>query len=109
MTGTVINFRIKRLAHRAPAVPLAISDDDRAYVLRHLDAVAEAFGVKAVPDVALSLLPANAFVRHLGDLHARCRAQDLEQRLALGRLESVLRLVESAVTVMIERGSRRSA
>lgn len=109
MSGTVINFRIERLAHRAPAIPLAISDDDRAYVTRHLEAVAEAFGVKAVPDLSLALLPANCFVHHLGELLAQCRYQDLEQRLAYGRLESVLRLVESVVTVMNERGSLRSA
>lgn len=109
MSGIVVNFRIERLARRAPTVPLALSDDDRDYVLRHLAVVGEAFGIRAIPDVKLTILPARAFVRHLGALRARCKPADLEQRLAFGRLESVLRVVESVVIVMAGRGSRRSA
>lgn len=98
--SNVHDLRIEALARRAPEQPLKLSEDDRAYVLKHLAAVEEAFGIRAVPDVPLTLMPARAFVRHLAGLRAGLDPQGLEQRLALGRLESVFRLVASAIAVM---------
>ncbi|MGE5476239.1 MAG: hypothetical protein ACM3Q1_06265 [Bacteroidales bacterium] len=70
--------------------------EDRDYLLRHLRAVGEAFGVNAVPDVPLRVMPARALARHLARLRSTIQAECFEQELALGRLESVYRLLASA-------------
>lgn len=108
MHRAVADFRIESLVRRAPSAPLALSEDDRAYVLRHLDAIGEEFDIDARPAAPLAILPAKALVRHLGELRAALVADTLARRLALGRLESVLRLVESAIA-LAGRGGRRSA
>lgn len=107
MAYDIADFRIEKLIRRAPLAPLPLSDDDRAYVERHLDAVGLAFDIDVRPP-PLTMLPARALVRHLGRLRETLVPDTFDRRLALGRLESVLRLVESAIALM-ERGGRRSA
>ncbi len=108
MPCPVADFRIERLVRRAPASALPLSEDDRAYVLRHLDAIGEEFGCETRPPVPLEALPGKALVRHLGELRARLVPDSLPRRLAVGRLESLLRLVETAIALAGCDG-RRSA
>lgn len=108
MASNVADIRIESLRRRAPLAPLALSQGDCDYVLRNLDVIGEAFEVDARPPAPLALIPARSLVQHLGHLRATLVADGLERRLARGRLESVLRLVETAVA-LLERGGRRSA
>jgi hypothetical protein len=103
---TVVDFRTQSLIRRAPTAPLDLCADDRAYIDGYLAVVGEALGREARPRVPLTVLPARAFVAHLAELRATLNPHDFDQRLALGRLESVLRLVETAITVMEHRRRR---
>lgn len=102
------DIRFERLARQAPERELLpLSPEDREYVVSNLAAVGDAFGVAAVPDVPLSVLPARAVARHLAAVRSLLVPCSQEQDLALGRMESVFRLVASAVRV-IELRSRRT-
>lgn len=95
--AAIHDIRFERLAREAPDSPLPLTDEDREYVARHLQAVADAFAVAAVPGVPLSLLSGRALATHLARLRVSLDPKDQDQALALGRLESVFRLVASAV------------
>jgi|AGTN01.1.fsa_nt_gi hypothetical protein len=103
------DIRFERLARQAPDhSPLPLSPEDRDYVLANLTAVGDAFGLRATPHAPLSDMTARGVVRHLAAVRTWLDPQTQEQVLALGRLESVYRLLASAVRVM-ELRSRRSA
>src|SRR5512145_1487253 len=95
--GVLHDIRFERLARTADDRPLPLCAEDCDYVMRHLEAVGAAFGLRAVPDVALQYMTGRAIARHLARLRPLLMPQSLEQHLALGRLESVFRLVASAV------------
>lgn len=103
---TVVDFRTQSLIRRAPLVPLDLCADDRAYIDGYLAVVGEALGREARPQVPLTMLPARSFVAHLAELRAILDPHDFDHRLALGRLESVFRLVETAIAVMEHRRRR---
>ena len=95
--AAIHDIRFERLSREAPDRPLALCPEDWAYVARHFDAVGEAFDVAASPAVPLSMLTGRALARHLARVRASVVAETLEQHLALGRLESVYRLLASVV------------
>lgn len=103
--GAIHDIRFERLAREAADRPLALGAEDFIYLQRHLVAVGEAFGVAAVPDVSLACLSGRALTGHLARLRARLCPETLEQQLALGRLESVYRLLASAVRLAGRAGS----
>ncbi|MCR6630619.1 MAG: hypothetical protein NVV74_11535 [Magnetospirillum sp.] len=106
--GAIHDIRYERLAREAPDVPLAMGAEDQDYLLRHLHAVGEAFDVRAVPDTPLAAMSGRSLARHLARLRSWLDPQTLDQQLALGRLESVFRLVASAVRLS-QLNPRRSA
>ncbi len=95
--GVIHDIRFERLAREAADRLVPLCPEDRAYVLAHLAAVEDAFGVRAVPDVPLRHMTGRALARHLARLRPQLAPQGLEQELALGRLEGVFRLVAAAV------------
>lgn len=96
--GAIHDIRFERLARAAADRRMGLCAEDREYLLRHLRAVGDAFGISsAVPDVPLNVITARAFARHLARLRSGIAPQTLEQHLALGRLEGVFRLLASAV------------
>lgn len=106
--SAVHDIRFERLARQAPEHELLpLSPDDCGYVVTNLAAVGDAFGVNAVPQVPLSVLPARAIARHLAAVRSLLVPCGQEQDLALGRMESVFRLVASAVRIS-ELRSRRT-
>lgn len=106
--GAIHDIRFERLAREAVDRPLSLCAEDQEYLLRHLKAVGDAFGLRAVPDVPLDLLSGRALARHVARLRSWVEPQTLEQQLALGRLESVFRLLASAVR-LAELSPRRRA
>lgn len=106
--GAIHDIRFERLAREAADRPLPLCAEDLDYLHRHLTAVGEAFGLRAVPDVPLDLLSVRALARHVARLRSWIEPQTLEQQLALGRLESVFRLVASAAR-LAEMSPRRRA
>lgn len=107
--AAIHDIRFERLARQAPDnIPLPLSEDDQDYVIANLTAVGDVFHLAAVPGVSLGVIPAKAVAGHLAALRSRLHAENQEQQLALGRLESVFRLVASAVRVL-EMRSRRTA
>lgn len=95
--GAIHDIRFERLAREAADRPLRLCAEDQATLLRHLRVVGESFGLRAAPDVPLDVMTARALVRHLARLRTRLEPSSLGQHLALGRLDSVFRLVASAV------------
>lgn len=104
--AAIHDIRFERLAREAADQPLPLCAEDQDYLTRHLQAVGEAFGCRAVPDVSLRYLSGRTIVRHLARLRASVDAVTLEQHLALGRLESVFRLLASAVRLTKLSASR---
>lgn len=94
--AAIHDIRFERLAREAADQPLPLCAEDQDYLTRHLEAVGEAFACRAVPDVALRYLSGRTIARHLARLRASVQAETFEQHLALGRLESVFRLIASA-------------
>lgn len=102
------DIRFERLVRQAPERDLLpLSTEDQNYVVANLAAVGDAFSVAAVPDAPLSRMPARAVARHLAVVRSLLVPCSQEQDLALGRMESVFRLVASAVR-LIELRSRRT-
>lgn len=104
----IIDISHERLARRAPTYPLALDETDHAYILANLDEIGESFQCRARPDVSLSILPARSLVRYLIYLEQNLPPETLEQRLAIGRLESIFRLVATAIALS-EAATRRTA
>lgn len=96
MVDTITNLAGERLVRRAPDHPLALSEEDQRYLLDGLAEVARVFGVAAVPEVPLDILPGRALMRRMVELRMSLRARDPEQREALGRLTSAILLVDTA-------------
>lgn len=94
--GAIHDIRFERLAREAADRPLPLCVEDQDYLLRNLRAVGDAFGLDATPDVPLDAMSGRALARHLARLRTWIEPQSLEQQLALGRLESVFRLLASA-------------
>lgn len=94
--GAIHDIRFERLAREAADSPLTLCAEDQDYLLRHLQAVGEAFDMRAVPDVPLHLMTVRGLARHVAQLRSWIDPCTLEQQLALGRLESVFRLLASA-------------
>lgn len=103
--GAIHDIRFERLAREAADRPLCLGAEDQDYLLRHLRAVGEAFAVAAVPAVPLRYMSGRGLARHLSRLRSWLAPCTLEQHLALGRLESVFRLLASAVR-LADRGGR---
>lgn len=106
--GAIHDIRFERLAREAVDRPLPLCAEDQDYLLRHLRAVGDTFGLQAAPDVPLNVMTVRAVARHLARLRTRIEPQNLEQQLALGRLESVFRLLASAAR-LAEMNPRRRA
>ncbi len=94
--AAIHDIRFERLAREAADRPLPLCAEDLDYLTRHLQAVGAAFGCRAVPDVPLRYLGGRTIARHLARLRASVQVVTFEQQLALGRLESVFRLIASA-------------
>lgn len=97
MADKPTDFAAERLVRRAPeARPLVLGEDDRAYVMRCLTGIEEAFGLHVVPDVPLDVLPGRALMRKLVSLRTELRPQTPEQREAWGRLSGAILLLDTA-------------
>lgn len=106
--GAIHDIRFERLAREAPDRPLSLCAEDQDYLRRHLEAVGAAFDLRAIPDAPLNLLSVRSLAEHLARLRSWIDPQTLEQQLALGRLESVFRLLASAAR-LAEFNPRRRA
>lgn len=95
--GAIHDIRFERLARQAADKPLCLCREDEDYILRHLAAVGAAFALRAAPDVPLNVMSGRALTRHVARLRSWLEPATLEQQLALGRLESVYRMLASAV------------
>ena len=96
MTDTITDLTGERMIRRAPDHPLPLSADDRAYLLSCLEEVERVFGIRALPEVQLTVLPGRTLMRRLIDLRRTLRARDAEQRTAFGRLAGAISLVDTA-------------
>lgn len=106
--GAIHDIRFERLAREAADRPFSLCAEDRDYLLRQLRAVGDAFDLRATPDAPLEVMTLRALTRHVARLRSWIEPQSLEQQLALGRLESVFRLLASAVRLSALTPRRRA-
>jgi hypothetical protein len=92
----ITTLAAERLIRRAPDHPLALGADDQAYLLSCLREIERSFGVSAVPDLPLTVLPGRSLMRRLVGLHRTLRPADAEQRTTLGRLAGAILLLDTA-------------
>ncbi len=96
MVNAVTDLAGERLIRRAPDHPLPLAADDEAYLMVCLNEIERVFGVRALPEVALTVLPGRTLMRRLIELRRSLRPGDGEQRSAFGRLAGAILLVDTA-------------
>lgn len=98
--AAIHDIRFEQLARTAPQSLLPWSASDISYLQQNLSSIGDSFGLRALPYLPLQSMNGQALARHLAQLRSRLCPQTPDQDLALGRLESVFRLVASAIQVM---------
>ncbi|BAE49072.1 hypothetical protein [Paramagnetospirillum magneticum] len=86
----------ERLVRKTPDCILPLDQGDQDYIRAGLEAVQEAFGIAALPDVPLGLMPGRTLMRLLVDLRARLRPRSPEQTSAWGRLAGAILILDMA-------------
>ncbi|TNC95213.1 MAG: hypothetical protein FD119_2634 [Stygiobacter sp.] len=97
MQAPVVNFAAENMVRRTPDHIVAMDQADLAYIRDSLTDVGQAFGIAALPDIPLHLLPARALMRRLVDLRTSLKPQTLEQGVTLGRLAGAILRLDTAV------------
>jgi hypothetical protein len=96
VTEVITSLAAERLIRRAPDHPLRLGDEDQAYLLACLGEIERGFGITAVPDLPLTVLPGRTLMRRLVVLRQTLRPQNAEQRATLGRLAGAILLLDTA-------------
>lgn len=86
----------ERLVRKTPDRILPLDRGDQDYIRAGLEAVQEAFGIAALPDVPIALMPGRTLMRLLVDLRARLRPRDPGQTEAWGRLAGAILVLDTA-------------
>lgn len=97
MQAPVVNFAAENMVRRTPDHIVAMDQADLDYIRDGLTDVGQAFGIAALPDIPLHLLPARALMRRLVDLRTSLKPQTLEQGVTLGRLAGAILRLDTAV------------
>lgn len=96
------DFAGERLVRKTPNSILPLEQGDQDYIRAGLEAVQQAFGIAAVPDVPLGLMPGRTLMRLLVDLRARLRPRSPEQNEAWGRLAGSILLLDAAADFVLQ-------
>jgi hypothetical protein len=96
------DFAGERLVRKAPNQILALEPGDQAYIRESLRAVEAAYGVAAVPDVPVELMPGRTLMRLLIDLRAKLRPTSPIQREAWGKLAGAILILDTAGAFAVE-------
>ncbi|WP_096704560.1 hypothetical protein [Magnetospirillum sp. 15-1] len=86
----------ERLVRKTPDRILPLDESDQEYIRTGLEAVQEAFGIAALPDAPLALMPGRTLMRLLVDLRARLRPRNPDQTAAWGRLAGAILVLDTA-------------
>lgn len=97
MDGPVVNFAAENMVRRTPDHVVAMEESDQAYIRDSLTGIERAFGIQALPDIPLHLVPARALMRRLVDLRTSLKPQTQEQGVILGRLAGAILRLDTAV------------
>lgn len=97
MQAPVVNFAAENMVRRTPDHIVAMDKSDLDYIRDSLTDIGQTFGVAALPDIPLHLLPARALMRRLVDLRTSLKPQTQEQGVTLGRLAGAILRLDTAV------------
>ena len=86
----------ERLVRKTPNHILPLDQSDQDYIRAGLLAVQETFGIAALPDVPIALMPGRTLMRLLVDLRAKLRPRTPEQTAAWGRLAGAILVLDTA-------------
>jgi hypothetical protein len=86
----------ERLVRKTPDRILPLDQSDQDYIRVGLLAVQEAFGIAALPDIPLALMPGRTLMRLLVDLRAKLRPRNPDQTEAWGRLAGAILVLDMA-------------
>lgn len=96
VTSAPTDLAGERLVRKTPNHILPLDQSDQDYIRAGLDAVQEAFGIAAAPDLPLRLMPGRALMRLLVDLRTGLRPRTPEQSVAWGRLAGAILALDMA-------------
>lgn len=102
MDRPLADFAGERLVRKAPNQLLALEAGDQAYIRDGLAAVEAAYGVAAMPDIPIELMPGRTLMRLLVDLRGTLRPASPEQREAWGRLAGAILILDTACAFATE-------
>lgn len=97
MDGPVVNLAAENMVRRTPDHIVAMDEADLNYIRDSLTGINQAFGVAALPDIPLHLVPARTLMRCLVDLRTSLKPQSQEQGIILGRLAGAILRLDTAV------------
>lgn len=97
MDGKVVNLAAENMVRRTPDHIVAMDESDLAYIRSSLTGIEQVFGVAALPDIPLHLVPARALMRRLVDLRTSLKPRTQEQGVILGRLAGAILRLDTAV------------
>jgi hypothetical protein len=95
------------MVQRAPERPFVLSEEDARYLEGALRDMEAAFGFDPFPGVAFSHISARALIKQFIDWWRGLEPQNEEEREALGRLPSAIRLMDTVSSWMEEQSRRR--
>lgn len=97
MDGPVLNFAAENMVRRTPDHAVSMDEADLGYIQDSLSGIEKAFGITALPDVPLHVVPARMLMRRLVDLRIGLKPQTQEQGIILGRLAGAILRLDTAV------------
>lgn len=97
MTGAIVNLAAENMVRRTPDHVVAMEAADLDYIRDSLGGIEAAFGISALPDIPLHLVPARALMRRLVSLRTTLKPQTQEQGIILGRLAGAILRLDTAV------------
>ena len=86
----------ERLVRKTPDRILPLDQGDQDYIRTGLEAVQEAFGIAALPDIPVALMPGRTLMRLLVDLRAKLHPRNPQQTGAWGRLAGAILVLDMA-------------
>ncbi|MBI3446433.1 MAG: hypothetical protein HY055_14020 [Magnetospirillum sp.] len=92
----------ERLVRKAPNHILALDQGDQDYIRAGLEAVQANFGIAALPDMPIALMPGRTLMRLLVDLRAQLRPRNPDQREAWGKLAGAILVLDTACDFAIQ-------